>query len=150
MQLSTPIAAQQDGNVVESEIATGPRLSYNVSGVNLGTRTTDAKSYHAYDRGQFSPGATIEVWGTLHNRTSAKGDVLLRVYVKYWSREKPQGEFAADTNILRCGPGPHDYRVAAAIPNDAHQVEIMVSSTAAWSSSVTAGFGSKLKPLSER
>lgn len=94
--LSTPIAAQQDGNVVESEIATGPRLSYNVSGVNLGTRTTDAKSYHAYDRGQFSPGTTIEVWGTLQNRTSASGDVLLRVYVKYWSREKPQGEYAAE------------------------------------------------------
>ncbi|MFO7637462.1 MAG: hypothetical protein R6W96_09155 [Clostridia bacterium] len=134
---------------VESDIATGPQLTYNVSGVTLGACTTCSQAYHGYDHGEFMPGTTVQLWGIIQNRnTTSNAEILARIFIHYRSKEEPQGKYAVDTEIFRIGSDSiHEYHFTAIIPADAHQVKISVDATAAWSSSVKATFSTTHKPI---
>lgn len=147
-QASPSISLSPQSGSVESGMETGPALTYNVSGVDLGAATTYAEAYHGYSKGKFVPGSTVELWGIAQNRhTAPQADVLVSIYIRYWSKAEPHGKDLVNTGIFKLGSGStHEYDFVASIPADAHQVMIHVGTTANWSSSVTAHFNATLKP----
>jgi|GEM_PF-5076819 len=147
--LPTSSPAQKGQNVVDSGIASGPWLTYNVKGASLGPRTHDYEANHGYHsgKGRFTPGTTIHVWGTMHNRHKTHSDIAV-VSVAYRIKNQPKLLGAAKESFSLGPRSNRKYDVSADIPGNADSVEIRVE-IVGYHSSVRATFrATQLKPFS--
>lgn len=121
------------------------KVTYNVSGANLGELTTNQQTFHGYARGIFIPGETFRLWGTIQNQGKSDDVLLIRVKVTIWSSDHPRGINIEDTGILRLSGGStYGYDYTVDILGNAHQVAMEVGTTALYNSSWTAHFNAKL------
>ncbi len=123
--MAAPAFAQESG-ALRSLGETGVSMTWNVSGATLeGTHTQDQRNLYG-GGGQFRPGSTITVWGTVRNTTKAS-NANLNAGIGYLLPGTRVPERADDRKTGIPPGGSYDYRVSLDISADATHVTIRVN-----------------------
>lgn len=124
----TSVLATPQGGTLPGGTQNEPSMTYRVEGATLPSkRSVDQVNLHRYDNGSYSPGSTIELWGTAqHNypATSKVKDVSFRATISYTKRGSSKGYMLAEDKGSISPGTSYDYRISATIPADAYQVRI--------------------------